>query len=67
VLDLRDLAFMDSTGLRAIVKLHHTAAASASLQIIDGPEHVQRIFTLTGLRRHLPFAGTDDELGEHAV
>jgi anti-anti-sigma factor len=67
VLDLRGLTFMDSTGLRAIVRLHQTAAASAGLQIIDGPEHVQRVFTITGLRRHLPFAGTDGALGEQPL
>lgn len=34
VLDLRPLTFMDSTGLRAIVKLHSTAGASVRLQIV---------------------------------
>jgi anti-sigma B factor antagonist len=66
VLDLRELTFMDSTGLRAIVTLHRTAA-SAVLRIVDGPDHVQRLFTITGLRRLLPFAGADDALGEPAV
>lgn len=61
VLDLRDLTFMDSSGLRAIVKLHRDAPG---LQIIDGPEQVQRVFTITGLRRHLPFA---DPLGDHVA
>ena len=61
MLDLRDLTFMDSSGLRAIVKLHRDAPG---LQIIDGPEPVQRVFTVTGLRRHLPFA---DPLGDHVA
>ncbi|HET8758501.1 MAG TPA: STAS domain-containing protein [Solirubrobacteraceae bacterium] len=55
VLDLRELTFMDSSGLRAILKLHRAAGTSAQLEIIDGPDHVKRLFTLTGLRRFLQF------------
>jgi anti-anti-sigma factor len=60
VLDLRGLTFMDSSGLRAVLQLHHEAGTSARLEIIDGPDHVQRLFTITGLRRFLQFAGPTD-------
>jgi anti-sigma B factor antagonist len=64
VLDLRALTFMDSSGLRSILTLHHAAGTSTRLEIIDGPDHVQRLFTLTGLRRFLQFASETDALGE---
>ena len=66
VLDLRELTFMDSSGLRAIVKLHCIARGSVRLQIVDGPDHVQRVFTVTGLRRVLPFAAATDAPAEPA-
>jgi anti-anti-sigma factor len=61
VLDLRQLTFMDSSGLRAVVKLHSDAAR---LEIVEGPDHVQRLFTITGLRRILLFATAAEALGE---
>ncbi len=54
VLDLRQLAFMDSTGLRTVV------AADARLReqerrlvIVRGPDAVQRIFEMTRLDERL--------------
>jgi anti-sigma B factor antagonist len=58
VLDLRALTFMDSSGLRAVLELHRAAAPLARLEIVDGPDQVQRLFTLTGLRRFLQFASS---------
>lgn len=48
--DLRRLTFIDSAGLRLLVR---TAAAArerdATLRLIQGPEPVRRAFALTGL------------------
>jgi stage II sporulation protein AA (anti-sigma F factor antagonist) len=60
VLDLRALTFMDSSGLGSILTLHHAAGTSTRLEIIDGPDHVQRLFTITGLRGFLQFANATD-------
>lgn len=60
VLDLRELTFMDSSGLGVIVKVHKAADASTRLQIVDGPDQVQRLFTITGLRGVLSFTSAPD-------
>jgi anti-sigma B factor antagonist len=53
VLDLRQLTFMDSAGVRLIVQ--QTRSPDRQVCIIDGNEPVARLFDLTGLRPHLPF------------
>ena len=57
---------MDSSGLGALVRLNGAMGASVRLQIIDGPEHVQRVFSITGLRTLLPFAAAADALGDQS-
>jgi anti-anti-sigma factor len=57
VLDLRELTFMDSTGLRAIVGAEREARdQNKELVILRGPSAVQRVFEITGLESKLPFA-----------
>lgn len=54
VLDLRRLAFMDSTGLRIIVSADARAREqSRRLVVVRGPEAVQRIFRMTRLDERL--------------
>jgi anti-anti-sigma factor len=53
VLDLRDLSFLDSTGLRLLVE--QTRREDASVQLVGGAAPVSRLFELTGLRDVLPF------------
>lgn len=56
VVDLRQLCFLDSTGLRLLLQL--TAAARADshrLELIEGPPEVQRIFEITKTLGALPF------------
>jgi anti-anti-sigma factor len=53
VLDLRGTSFMDSTGLRLVVR--QAAREDATVTLIDGPAAVSRLFDLTGLRASLPF------------
>ena len=54
VLDLRELAFMDSTGLRVIVAADGRAREQARrLVIVRGSETVQRIIAMTRLDERL--------------
>jgi anti-sigma B factor antagonist len=56
VLDLRGVTFMDSGGLHSLIKAHDACRQDGhDLQIIPGPENVQRLFQLTGTADMLPF------------
>ncbi len=63
VLDLRELAFIDSTGLRVVLGLASGLADSdARVVIVKGPEPVQRVFALTGADRELVMIDHPSEL-----
>ncbi len=48
VLDFQDLAFMDSTGLHALVRAHDRAAEGERIVIVvNGNEGVRKVFRLT--------------------
>ena len=48
VLDLRGLAFMDSTGLAVILRYHQRAKDGRfDLVVVRGPEAVDRVFRVT--------------------
>lgn len=54
VLDLRKLAFMDSTGLSVLVKAHRAAEeAGRELCLVKGQPQVQRLLNLTGVADRL--------------
>jgi anti-sigma B factor antagonist len=54
VVDLHDVGFVDSSGLGALVALHHFAEARGSRFVIcDVPPHVQDLLTLTRLDKLL--------------
>ena len=56
VLDLRGLTFLDSSGLRLLVRAREEALKDgAELALIDGPPTVCRVFDITGLRGHFDF------------
>lgn len=56
VLDLRQVSFIDSTGLRAVFDAHMASAdAEIEFMLIPGPEAVQRLFELTGTADMLRF------------
>jgi anti-anti-sigma factor len=56
VLDLREVAFMDTSGLRFILELvDHAERDSFSVRIVRGPTAVQRVFEVSGLEPRLPF------------
>jgi anti-sigma B factor antagonist len=63
VLDLRDLRFIDSSGLRAVIAAHREAERKGQeLALIRGPEHVQQVFEITGLARRLRIVSDESQL-----
>ena len=54
VLDLRELAFLDSTGLKVIIEAC-SAKEGPPVYLVPGPEAVQAVFNVTGLATELPF------------
>jgi anti-anti-sigma factor len=54
--NLRGVTFLDSTGLRLVLELYRTSRADGwDLRIIEGPDELQRVFDVTGLRPLLPW------------
>ncbi len=58
VIDLRELAFADSSGVRAIVLAHRRCGHR--LAIVKGPARVQRVFDVQGMAKLLPFVDDAD-------
>jgi anti-sigma B factor antagonist len=57
VLDLSRLQFIDSTGVRLLIKADMRSRADSNrLTLLRGPKAVQRVFELTGILDRLPFA-----------
>ena len=55
VIDLRNVTFIDSSGLQALVLGHQLCQSRGyDLRIIRGPANVQRLFDLTGMTDVLP-------------
>jgi anti-anti-sigma factor len=55
VLDLRQLTFMDSTGLRALAQANTRADESGiALSIWRGPRQIERVLEISGLGALLP-------------
>jgi anti-anti-sigma factor len=56
LIDLRQVSFLDSSGLRLILGAAVRAQASGRrLVLVRGPERVQRVFELTNLQSRLEF------------
>jgi anti-anti-sigma factor len=54
VLDLSQLSFLDSTGLRAVVTADERARSNGRrLVVVRGPDPVQRVFAITRLEERL--------------
>ncbi len=63
VVDLRELDFMDSTGLHALLRAHQQAQESSRrLALIRGREQVQRLFDLTGVADSLTVVDSPEPL-----
>ncbi len=60
VVDLSGLAFMDSTGLHAIIDADNRARLRGSkLVLIRGPAQIDRLFGLVGIRDRLEIVDLD--------
>ena len=56
VLDLRELEFMDSSGLRMVALAERRLRGSGrELALVRGRESVQRVFSITRMDEHLTF------------
>ena len=56
LIDLSEVEFMDSTGLRSIVRAQHSANSSGRrLSLRRGSAQVQRLFEITGVLDRLTF------------
>lgn len=62
VLDLRDLRFIDSTGLRTIFTAHARAQErEQEFAVTRGPEQVQRLLAITRLGEHLRIVDSPEQ------
>lgn len=63
IVDLRQLEFMDSTGLSVLVRAHQRATEKGQrFGVVKGPQQVQRLLSLTGVAERLALADSPDEL-----
>jgi anti-sigma B factor antagonist len=61
ILDLREVSFLDSTGLRAIVSADARARKGGfELEIVRGSADVQKLLYLAGLDKILPLIDADE-------
>jgi anti-sigma B factor antagonist len=57
IVDLSALQYIDSSGLAVLIRVAEQAwDHSRPFALLRGPEPVDRLFRLTGLAEHLPFA-----------
>lgn len=63
IVDLRELEFIDSTGLSVLVKAHQQAQETGcDFGIVNGGAQVRRLLSLTGVTERLRVADEPDEL-----
>jgi anti-sigma B factor antagonist len=63
VLDLRNLEFLDSSGLRSVALAHRRlAGAGRELVLVRGSETVQRVFAITRMDERLRFVESEEAL-----
>jgi anti-sigma B factor antagonist len=63
ILDLRQIEFMDSTGLRVLLGAHQRAQESGRrFALVRGDDQVERVLTLTGVRDLLTVVDAPEEL-----
>ncbi|MGI8729199.1 MAG: STAS domain-containing protein [Solirubrobacteraceae bacterium] len=56
VVDLGELEFIDSTGIRLLLMSADRCADDERMTILRGPEQIHRVFEMTDLVSRLPFA-----------
>ena len=63
ILDLRQIEFMDSTGLRVMLGAHQRAQETGRrFALVRGADQVERVLTLTGVRDLLTVVDAPEEL-----
>jgi anti-sigma B factor antagonist len=63
VIDLRELEFIDSTGLSVLVKAHQRAEQTGRrFGLVNGGSQVRRLLSLTGIGERLRVADSPEEL-----
>ena len=63
VVDLRQLEFMDSTGLSVLVRAHQRATEKGQrFAVVRGPQQVQRLLTLTGVADRLTLVDSPEDI-----
>jgi anti-sigma B factor antagonist len=65
IIDLRELEFMDSTGLSVLIRAHQrTQEAGQRLAIVNGSRQVRRLLSLTGVADRLTIVDDPQELSQ---
>jgi anti-anti-sigma factor len=63
IIDLRELEFIDSTGLSVLVKAHQRAEDSGCrFGLVNGGSQVRRLLSLTGIAERLTVADAPEDL-----
>jgi anti-anti-sigma factor len=63
VLDLRDVSFMDSSGLRVVaIASQHAEERGRRLALVPGSDQVMRVFEITRMRERLDFVAAPEEV-----
>jgi anti-anti-sigma factor len=63
IVDLRELEFMDSTGLSVLVRAHQRAVEKGQrFAVVRGSQQVQRLLSLTGVAERLTLVDSPEEL-----
>lgn len=67
IIDLRELEFMDSTGLSVLIRAQHRAQETGHrLAIVNGSRQVRRLLSLTGVADRLTIVEDPQELSERS-
>jgi anti-anti-sigma factor len=66
VVDLRELTFMDSTGIHLLLRMRDECEDGDRLRVINGSPAVQRVLDVSGVRAHLPIISSEDPLARAA-
>ena len=63
-LDLREVSFLDSSGLRLLLRLHKELGDEGRrLVVVQGPRRVARVFELTGAEDQLEIVEDPGQIG----
>lgn len=68
VIDLREVGFMDTSGLRYVLELVDRSSRDGfEVRLVRGPSAVQRVFEVSGLEPRLPFVDDLDASADSDV